>query len=230
MFPPAGAEPEPTPTPTPTPTPAPTPADPTTTESLFFSEVAEGGANKWVAIYNPTDDEVALGDIRVQLMRQNGQLVDKNLLEMTSRGDGELVSLAANSQIVICSPQALRSKNARGVLQDADCDIEDSSVISYNGDDGLNLFVQNELVDVFGEANADEKNVDAFTVCGTNTTEDVVLIRKQNVCGGNTEELKSFGTTNDDCEWIVRGAGNVDDVKFHVALCGKPLSLLDKNC
>ena len=182
-------------------------------ETLFFAEVAEGkGLNKWFEIYNPTDEPVLLSNIRVVQPSRSfrGENNDASLV-LGSVGGAQSDVLEANSHIIVCN---------EGLIDEKECDLRPRNtgkyVLSYNGNDALDLYVNDILVDRFGTVGSRE----AFTVCGqTDAGEDVTLVRKPDVCQGNVEDLASFA--EDKCEWIIKGRDNFDDFNLHSPNCGK---------
>ena len=210
--------------------PSPSPSAVVSEETLFFAEVAEGGSfNKWIELYNPTDEAVALDDIEITLIHSglySGRVILGNGSSFSNPTGVDFI--APNAHLVICNPWAIESvdeRNSRAVLTADDCDLVEKLInnfpviTKYNGDDSLILYVKETLVDVFGQSSTSSTE---FTVCGNSSaTKDKVLVRKSDVCRGNVEDLASFGTSNSDCEWSILPINNIDNVNAHEANCGK---------
>lgn len=105
---------------------------------IFISEYVEGSSNnKYIEIYNPTDQAIDLSAYKLALNTngENGWSSNENTLEGT---------LAPKSVIVYKHPQAAIYTGEATVL---------SKAINFNGNDPIGLFKNNELIDIVGTFN-----------------------------------------------------------------------------
>lgn len=105
---------------------------------IFISEYVEGSSNnKYIEIYNPTDQTIDLTTYKLALNTNgaNGWSSNENTLEGT---------LAPKSVIVYKHPQAAIYTGEATVL---------SKAINFNGNDPIGLFKNNELIDIVGTFN-----------------------------------------------------------------------------
>lgn len=105
---------------------------------IFISEYVEGSANnKYIEIYNPTDQTIDLTAYKLVLNTngENGWSNNGNTLEGT---------LAPKSVIVYKHPQAAIYTGEATVL---------SKAINFSGNDPIGLFKNNELIDIVGTFN-----------------------------------------------------------------------------
>lgn len=105
---------------------------------IFISEYVEGSSNnKYIEIYNPTDQAIDLSAYKLALNTNgaNGWSSNENTLEGT---------LAPKSVIVYKHPQAAIYTGEATVL---------SKAINFNGNDPIGLFKNNELIDIVGTFN-----------------------------------------------------------------------------
>ena len=146
--------------------------------------------------------------IHIVLQRHEGG-GNPEVLELASVVDDRSAALQPNGQMVICNNQ-ITAKDT------TECDlVVKSSVLQYNGDDGLDLIVDGVLVDRFGTGGSKEK----FTVCGTvDAGKDRTLVRKSDVCQGNVADLGSFA--EDKCEWVIYSKDQATYFNVHIANCG----------
>ena len=155
----SGEDPEPGPTPDGT--------------ELYISEYVEGSSNnKYLEIYNPTDNAVDLSQYALDLNRDGGTTWTndgtgyKNYTELSG-------TLAAKSVIVY--------KHAQAAIYSGEA--TECNVISFNGNDPVGLFKNGQLIDIVGTFNGGSADF----------AKDVTLRRKTTVTGPST-------TYNED-EW-----------------------------
>lgn len=108
------------------------------TGDLFISEYVEGsGNNKYIEIYNPTDQTIDLSGYTLSLQTNGaGEWGMNNQEELTG-------SIPAKSVIVL--------KNSQATLYTGET--VNCSAVNFNGNDPVGLFKNGELVDVFGVFN-----------------------------------------------------------------------------
>lgn len=105
---------------------------------IFISEYVEGSSfNKYIEIYNPTDQTIDLSAYKLALNTDGakGWSNNENTLEGT---------LAPKSVIVYKHAQAAKYTGEATVL---------SKAINFNGNDPIGLFKNNELIDIVGTFN-----------------------------------------------------------------------------
>ncbi|MGI6392333.1 MAG: lamin tail domain-containing protein [Candidatus Izemoplasmatales bacterium] len=128
---------------------------------LMISEYGEGSSyNKWIEIYNPTDEIVALSDYRVELY-VNGATTASNPLSFTTE------SIFPGDVYVIAHPDS----NA-DILSQSDVT---SEVTNFNGDDAVALLKNYVVIDVIGVIGTDPGT--KWDV-GEGSTLDHTLVRK----------------------------------------------------
>jgi predicted extracellular nuclease/methionine-rich copper-binding protein CopC len=146
------------------------------TADLLISEYIEGpGTNKAIEIYNGTGASVnlATGQYRLELHSNGSVAITANLALTGSIADGDV--------LVLC--------NATDAAITGVCDVTNTGVINFNGDDAVVLRRNSavagsgDLVDVFGDV-----GFDPGSEWGTGdvSTADNVLTRKDSVCAGDT--------------------------------------------
>lgn len=168
---------------------------------LFFSEYIEGNSsNKAIELFNASKEEISLSTFTIERFN-NGVTVPSFVLNLSdvkaSIGPGEV--------LVIANPSANEA-----ILSEADATGE---ITYYNGDDALALVESGEIVDMFGKIGEDPGS--NWPVGATGATSEYTLIRKSNVFGGNPDPLGSFGTTDENSEWIVMPQDSFADIGLH---------------
>lgn len=165
--------------------------------NLFFSEYIEGsGNNKALEIYNATDSTIYLANYQI---------------EQSSNGNGweyyhefsDGASIEAGSTYVLITDEV---DSGLFAAEDADEVLGFPSPIHFNGNDARALIHINPAtedttrLDVFGDPD-DDTTWDVAGVSGAASGQ--TLLRKASVTEGNDTPLASFGTDEDDSEWIV---------------------------
>jgi uncharacterized protein len=167
---------------------------------LYFSEYIEGSSNnKALEIYNATDGPVSLGNVQI-LLYSNGAAAPSSSLTLTAG------TLANGGTYVVANPLA-----AAAVLTIANQ--TSASVISYNGDDAIELRYNGVTVDVIGQI-----GVDPGTSWGVepNTTVNHTMTRNVSVCCGDAIGNNAFDPA---VEWVVYAQDTYGYLGSHATLC-----------
>lgn len=148
--------------PNPDPDPEPTP----TGSELYISEYVEGSSNnKYLELYNPTEQTIDLSQYALDLNTNGGSNWSndgsgfKNYTELSS-------TLAAKSTIVY--------KNANAEIYDGEA--TECSAVNFNGNDPIGLFKNGKLIDIVGTFNGGSADF----------AKDVTLRRKASVNAPST--------------------------------------------
>lgn len=148
--------------PNPDPDPEPTP----TGSELYISEYVEGSSNnKYLELYNPTDQAIDLSQYALDLNTNGGSNWSndgsgfKNYTELSG-------TLAAKSTIVY--------KNANAEIYDGEA--TECSAVNFNGNDPVGLFKNGKLIDIVGTFNGGSADF----------AKDVTLRRKASVNAPST--------------------------------------------
>ena len=170
--------------------------EPATAQPLFFSEYAEGSSNnKYLEIYNPTDQVIDLTDYAYP----NSNNGSDGTWEYWNTFD-EGATIAPGGVYVI----------AHGSFPNTEDDfsgvINETHNYLSNGDDGYALVFGTStdfiVLDMIGDWNEDPGS--GWEVAGVaNGTKDHTLVRKCGITQGNPDWAASAGTNADDSEWIV---------------------------
>ena len=170
-----------------------------TAQTLFFSEYAEGSSsNKYLEIYNPTNDAIDLSGYSVSSCNNGcdvtGEFDYPNNITFEAG-----TTLASGEVYIIANPNADAS-----ILAFAD----QTFLYLSNGDDFFALTVAGAtastytIIDKIGDFGPDPGS--GWSVAGeTNGTQDHTLVRKSSVTEGNADWSASAGTDSSDSEWIV---------------------------
>jgi uncharacterized protein len=147
---------------------SPAPVDPGAGSGLFFSEVVEGSSNnKALEIFNAGTAAADLGEVVLKLF-SNGAVGATATLPLTG-------TLAPGATLVLCNAAI-----AAAALPS--CNLTNSSVINFNGDDAITLERGGVVVDAFGQVGFDPGT--AWT-SGTVSTVNLTLRRKAAVTRGS---------------------------------------------
>jgi endonuclease I len=159
---------------------------------IFFSEYIEGSSyNKALEIYNATDSTVNLADVTVKLYYNGG----------TSPGNTETLSgTLANAEVYV---MAHSSANA-AILNEADIT---SGVVNFNGDDAIELYYDDTLVDVIGTVGSE-----------ATYAQNITLVRKPEVISGNTTYTASEWNSYSEDETSYLGSHTVNEMPTAIAL------------
>lgn len=178
-------------------------------QSLFFSEYIEGGGNnKAFEIFNPTDDDIDLGNYII-LGNYNG-----NPFNDTTRFPMGTIIKSMEVYVIGHSNAADEIKNAADTLIVSAFDGGDSYLTVHNGDDARALVhiegSDSTIVDMFGTPEEDPGS--GWDVAGVSAgTKDHTLVRKSIIKSGNPVPLASFGVGKMSSEWEVY---DKDDLTF----------------
>ncbi len=162
---------------------------------LLISEYCEGsGYNKYLEIFNPTNETISLNDYQIWKITNGGEWYQYSL-SMT----GEIVS---NDVYVI-----YHSGADNEIVQQGDITWTQSN---WNGDDAIGLAKNGELIDVIGTDGVDPGN--GWSVSGvTDATKDHTIVRKPEVLAGATDWLLSSET-----QWFVYPQDTFEYLGFHI--------------
>lgn len=148
------------------------------TSDLLISEYIEGSSfNKAVEIYNGTGSNINLGTAQYRLeLYSNGSATPSQSIALTG-------TLATGDVLVLCHASA----DATGIIPV--CDVQNSSVINFNGDDALVLRKASTgagigtVVDSLGQVGTDPGSEWGT---GFTSTADNTIRRKDTICAGDT--------------------------------------------
>lgn len=174
---------------------------------LFFSEYATGSSNnKYLEIYNPTDENVDLSNYFVHA----GTWSNAGNFSTT---DFSLSGILASKEVFVI----VNSSAADSLKAVADTIIK-SNIVNFNGDDALRLYKvidgDTSLIDVFGTYHIDPGT--AWTVAGIEkATVTHTLIRKSDIVCGSTDWAEQAGTDSLDSQWIVKEKDDFSDIGRH---------------
>ncbi len=163
---------------------------------LMFSEYGEGsGNNKWLEIYNPTNETVNLSDYSVEVYF-NGESAPGSTLEFTTE------TIMPGDVYVIANSAA----NA-DILDEAD---KTSSVATFNGNDAVALLKDGIVIDIIGVIGEDPGSSWPLpSFLGQDySTEDHTLIK------GAGMSYFADGVM-DTMKWKVRDTDYIDNLGFH---------------
>lgn len=145
-------------------------------QNLFISTYLENGSNKCIQLFNPTFNDITLtGSYDLRFYFNGGNTVTVNRLEGV---------IPARGTHTLCS-------GSLGVYSN------ESLGPAHNGNDGIVLEHNGNAIDIFGSTNCNPGT--AWTVGGL-TTENVILVRKPCVTGGNTSNSCNFASLG--TEWV----------------------------
>ena len=166
-------------------------------DDLFFSEYIEGSSNnKALEVYNGTGAAVSLDDYRIGRGNNGQGWLDYHTFPAgATLADGAVWVMVADQ----ISATYYDTTNADEILSYP-------SVCHHNGDDARGLFkvvgVDTTLIDLFGDPDNDPgTGWDAAGV--TTATANHTMVRKSTINTGNTDWVASFGTTEENSEWVV---------------------------
>ncbi len=185
------------------------------TAQIFFSEYVEGSSyNKYIEIYNYSEDVVDLASQFVLTSCTNGCL-DGNNFYINEFPDGAVVN--PGDVYVVAATQA-----DDVILTEADYTFQ---YCCGNGDDvyaimlaGMTgeIFDSSNALDIIGDESTWQANV-GWDVAGVEqATKNHTLIRKSSVSTHNAGDwMSSAGTNMTDSEWIVLDQDDFSNLGFH---------------
>lgn len=169
------------------------------TTDLIISEYIEGSSyNKAVEIYNGTSDLIHLGDYSLLLYANGNSSPNYTMaFDAVDLNPGEtfvLVHSSASAELLALGNQVTGS-------------------LSYNGDDALVLVKNDEAIDSLGTVGFDPGSA---WVCDEGSTQNHTMIRKPEVCNGDTNSGDDF----DVCmEWGFAPVDSFADLGQHSSDC-----------
>lgn len=153
---------------------------------IFFSEYIEGSSNnKALEIYNGSGTDIDLSKITMKLY-SNSAVTPSATVTLNGTLGNEAVYVVANAS------------SASAIL--AVADMYNNSVINFNGNDAIELYYHNALIDIIG-------------VVSTSTADfakDVTLVRKPEILHGNTTYTVSEWNSYSVDEFSYLGSHTVD--------------------
>lgn len=166
-----------------------------TCPELFFSEYIEGSSNnKALEIYNPSNEDIYLGDYTVYRFNNGAVFASDSLFPMGT--------LASHDVYVIGNPSAIA-----GIL-----DVSDTThtMTFYNGDDALIIVnrISGDTLDAIGVIGEDPGT---NWPVGTGATSEYTLVRKIEITEGTTDW--ALGAT----QWDVFPQNTIDSLGEHTA-------------
>ena len=177
-------------------------------QSLFFSEYAEGTSNnKYLEIYNPTSESIDL----------SGYAFPSTANEPSTPGMHEYWNEFDSGSIIAPGDVFVICHGSSDALILAECD-QFHTYLS-NGNDGYCLVSGPEssydILDCVGDFNADPGN--GWDVAGVSeATKDHTLVRKESVTSGNLGDwTTSAGTDANNSEWEVYDVNTWDYLGSH---------------
>ncbi|MCD6323485.1 MAG: endonuclease [Clostridiales bacterium] len=159
---------------------------------LFFSEYIEGSSNnKALEIYNASAEVIDLSDVDVKLYSNDGTSPSS-----TATLSGSL----ANAEVYVLANGLANA----AILSEADIT---SGVVNFNGNDAIELYFQDTLIDIIG------------TVGSSSTfAENVTLVRKPEVISGNTTYTASEWNSYSEDETSYLGSHTANEVPTAISL------------
>lgn len=159
-----------------------TQVDPAPCTDLFISEYIEGTSNnKALELYNPTSVPINLTNYSIKIYFNGSTVSGATFLPQGIIGAGQTFTIANSSSTIFTSP--LPDTTAGGV-----------SIVSFNGDDAVELIHGTAVIDVIGIVGTDPGT---NWVVGIGATSEFTLVRKSSVHNGYNVWLGSGDTTFD---------------------------------
>lgn len=127
-----------------TPEPDPEPGTETGNADLFISEYVEGSSfNKYIEIYNPTNEDVDLSNYKLAMHNYSGSAEDGN--------DGGLKEVALTGTLK--AKGVIVYKNSKAEKYTGTAEAISDDVINFNGNDPVILYKGDNIIDYFGVDN-----------------------------------------------------------------------------
>lgn len=143
--------------------------DPAPCTDLFFSEYIEGSSNnKGLELFNPTSGNINLSNYSIKIYFNGNPAVGSNFVPIGILAPGQTFTIVNASAGATLSALG---DTTQGV----------ASIVSFNGNDALELYNNTTLIDVIGVVG---DTVTSWPV-GTATTQNSTLVRKLPVQNGN---------------------------------------------
>ena len=162
-----------------TPEPDPEPGTETGNADLFISEYVEGSSNnKYIEIYNPTNEVIDLSAYAIDLNTNGGASWSK---------DGTGYSNYSELSGTIAAKSTIVYKNSNAEIYSGQATV--CSAINFNGNDPVGLFKNGVLIDIIGTFNGGSADF----------AKDVTLRRKPNVTApSSTYDASQWETLSKD--------------------------------
>lgn len=150
-----------------TPEPDPEPGTETGNADLFISEYVEGSSfNKYIEIYNPTNEDVDLSNYKLAMHNYSGSAEGGN--------DGGLKEVALTGTLK--AKGVIVYKNSKAEKYTGTAEAISDDVINFNGNDPVILYKGDNIIDYFGVDNTgfgvDKTSRRKATVTGPSVTYD----------------------------------------------------------
>jgi len=160
--------------------------------TIFFSEYIEGSSNnKALEIYNVSGGVIDLAEVDVKLYSNGGT---------SPSSTATLSGFLASAEVYVL---ANGSANAT-ILSEADIT---SGVVNYNGNDAIELYFQDTLIDIIG------------TVGSSSTyAENVTLVRKPEIISGDTTYTVSEWNIYSEDETSYLGSHTISEDTLAISL------------
>lgn len=162
-----------------TPEPDPEPGTETGNADLFISEYVEGSSNnKYIEIYNPTNETIDLSAYAIDLNTNGGASWSK---------DGTGYSNYSELSGTIAAKSTIVYKNSNAEIYSGQATV--CNAINFNGNDPVGLFKNGVLIDIIGKFNGGSADF----------AKDVTLRRKSNVTApSSTYDASQWETLSKD--------------------------------
>lgn len=162
-----------------TPEPDPEPGTETGNADLFISEYVEGSSNnKYIEIYNPTNETIDLSAYAIDLNTNGGASWSK---------DGTGYSNYSELSGTIAAKSTIVYKNSNAEIYSGQATV--CNAINFNGNDPVGLFKNGVLIDIIGTFNGGSADF----------AKDVTLRRKSNVTApSSTYDASQWETLSKD--------------------------------
>ncbi|MEK3978686.1 endonuclease [Psychrobacillus sp. FSL K6-2836] len=160
---------------------------------LIISEYIEGSSfNKAIELYNGTEAEIDLSTYTLELY-SNGSKAETGTLTATN-------NLSLKGTLASGETYVIHHKDANDAIKSKG-NLEDSSVINFNGNDQVTLLKSGSVIDSIGQVGSIE-----------NALADVSLVRNPNVIAGDTIIDDAFDWSS---QWTDLGKDNFTNIGSH---------------
>ena len=174
---------------------------------LFFSEIAEAssGSNNYVEIFNGTSSQVNLSEYSIKIYRNNGTIYNLALDDESGAsindgflGAGSTIVIVDNDTGDLCGPNDPYLQCTQNNIQF----IEYTRISDLNGDDVIELYHNDDLIDTFGEVLVQEQSL--ILQVSMKVLRTILWLENLLYYHGNTDWLSSAGASDASLsEWLV---------------------------
>ena len=175
----------------------------------IFSEYGEGSSfNKWIEIYNPTQQDIYLDDYRYNFC-WNG--CDDLQWEFSIPFDTGYILNPGETYLLAHYDADITLVNSAN---------QTTNILS-NGNDvcGLYNINSNAIIDIIGVFDSTNMN-GGWDIDGVlNATEDHTMIRKTDVCNGNMGDWSLSDGSTMTSQWTVNNIDNFNNINTHNSNC-----------